>query len=130
MRRDISNSADILDSRDVIKRIAELESDRDSFEPEDGETWPEAFPEEAAELEALEALAKEGEGSADWNHGETLSRDSYFEDYARELADDIGAIKSDAGWPNSFIDWKAAAEALQVDYFNVDFDGVTYWIRG
>jgi len=27
------------------------------------------------------------------------------------------------------IDWKAAARDLQVDYTEVDFDGVSYWIR-
>jgi hypothetical protein len=30
----------------------------------------------------------------------------------------------------SCIDWDQAARELQVDYFDVDFDGVTYWIRG
>jgi hypothetical protein len=128
--REVNNSEDILDSRDVIKRIAELESDRDSFEPDDGETWPDAFPDEAAELAALEALAKEGEGSPDWNHGATLIRDSYFEDYAYQVADDLGAIDGEGHWPVCHIDWKAAAESLQSDYFSVDFDGVTYWIRG
>lgn len=84
---------------------------------------------EREELTSLQALAEDASSSPDWIHGETLIRDSYFEDYARELAEDIGAIKSDAQWPNNCIDWKEAAELLQQDYTSMEFDGITYWIR-
>lgn len=111
---------EIIDSRDVIFWIARLEEteviDR---EPEDQEA-----------LDALYALQEEAEGSPDWQYGETLIRDDYFEDYARELAEDIGAVNPDAAWPLSFIDWEAAADALRSDYFSVTFEGETYWIRG
>ena len=63
-------------------------------------------------------------------HGETLIRDTYFEDYARELAEDIGAINRDASWPNNCIDWEEAASQLQQDYFSVEYGDVIYWIRG
>lgn len=95
-------------------------------------TTAEAGPEpnDATEYRALVALQEEAEYNAsDWTHGATLIRDSYFEEYARQLAEDIGAIDPKAGWPNTFIDWEAAAEALQQDYTQVEFDGVTYWIR-
>jgi hypothetical protein len=87
--------------------------------------------EELLERAALVALAEEAEGYAsDWADGAAvLIRDSYFETYAQELADDIGAINSDASWPNDCIDWERAARELQMDYTAVDFDGVTYWIR-
>jgi len=55
--------------------------------------------------------------------------DSYFEEYAEQLADDIGAIDRDAGWPVCHIDWKAAAEALAQDYTEVTFGGNTYLWR-
>lgn len=132
----IDNSADLLDSRDVIARIEELEASRDAFPEaadttaEGGGTWAEECPEDAAELAVLTALAEEAEGyAADWRHGETLIRDSYFEDYARELAEDIGAVKSDMSWPYTSIDWEQAANELKQDYTSVDFDGVTYWVR-
>jgi len=115
---DISNSEDILDSRDIIKRIEELETEEETLDDDD-----------KAELKALKALAEEAEGCSDWEHGETLIRDSYFEDYARELAEDIGAISGDEQWPLSYIDWTAAADALKSDYTSVEYDGVTYWIR-
>lgn len=58
-----------------------------------------------------------------------LIRDSYFRDYAEELAEDIGAIPENRSWPMFNIDWDAAAKELQMDYSAVDFDGVTYWIH-
>lgn len=138
---DISNADDTIDSRDVIARIEELESDYsdllEAAEGLDGDELREAQAEindwndsEGLELEALRKLAKEGEDYApDWLHGETLIRDSYFEDYAQELAEDIGAINSNATWPNNCIDWERAARELRMDYTSIDFDGVTYWIR-
>lgn len=38
------------------------------------------------------------------------------EDFAQELAEDIGAIPDDAAWPNSYIDWERAARDLFMDY--------------
>ena len=143
-RQDVHNGQDVIDSCDVIARIEELETElRDAYEAED-ETQAEAFPDwlkaaaendahtlqdTAQELQVLFTLQDEASGSPDWRHGETLIRDSYFESYAQELAEDIGAISRDAGWPNNHIDWEAAAEALQQNYTSVEFDGVTYWIR-
>ena len=124
---EISNSDDVIDSRDVIARIDELETEladaHDDSEVDD-------VLDMRAELETLKALADEGANSADdWRHGATLIRDSYFEEFAQQFADDIGAIDRNASWPLSCIDWKQAARELQMDYTSVDFDGVTYWVR-
>ena len=146
----------IIYSRDVIARIEELEAERAALQKTvyewenaigdtDEEDEKQAAAEELgraeidleewdddndAELAALKALADEASGyAADWRHGEALIRDSYFKDYARELAEDIGAINRGATWPNTCIDWDQAASELQMDYSAVDFDGVTYWIR-
>ena len=139
---EICNTDDVIDSRDVIARIEELEGERDSFEIDaeildepgtigDVEVeWAIQNEDDAKELKALTELAEEAEDYAsDWRYGETLIRDGYFEDYARDLAEDIGAIKEDASWPNTYIDWEAASEALKQDYTSVEFDGVTYWVR-
>lgn len=157
MQRTISNSDDVIDSRDVIARIDELESDlqaqheteveagaqtEDDAEegkavvPTEFETWLQdtaddgdhAYNEEASELLILRALAEQCEGYGDWHHGETLIRDSYFERYAEQLAEDTG-IDLNQGWPLNCIDWERAARELQMDYTSVDFDGVTYWMR-
>lgn len=153
-----TNTDDVIDSRDVIARIEELteersdlvtaldeareerndaeDSDEDAIADLDGavtdafdalKDWDE---ENAAELEALTELAERCEGYAnDWKYGATLVRDSYFEDYAQELAEGIGAIDRDASWPYTCIDWERAARELRMDYTSVEFDGVTYWVQ-
>lgn len=133
---DINNDDDIIDSRDVIARIEELQEMRTAWvDWQTGENTEENTPdpfgrEEAEELAALEKLAEQGESYAsDWEHGGTLIRDSYFQEYAERLADDIGAIDKIAGWPLTCIDWEQAARELQSDYTAIDFDGVTYWTR-
>lgn len=131
----MNNFEDIIDSRDVINRISELVDERDEWIDEQeadvvqDEEWAEEYPEESEELDALEALADEASASPDWQHGEALIRDSYFETYAQELAEEIGAVNPSAAWPNNYIDWERAAEALQMDYMRVEFDGIDYWIR-
>ena len=118
MTRTFSNQDDVIDSRDIIARIAELEG-LDTLDSE-----------ETAELATLKALADEAEGYApDWTHGETLIRDSYFQTYAQELAEDCGMLKDTSSWPGRCIDWEQAARELQMDYTAVDVDGITYWIR-
>lgn len=162
MRNRPTNSDDIIDSREVIEAIEELESERESLSDAFDEateaaqeerdrkrprrailralekaedearsalaTWDESA--EAEELKQLQKLANEAEGYAsDWRHGETLIRDSHFEDYAQQLAEDIGAIERNVSWPYTCIDWGRAASELQQDYTAVDFGGVTYWVR-
>lgn len=131
---EITTSDDIIDSRDVIARMGYL---RSFCEDEDGEILtPETAPEDHANIEEIEEYAKlqalcdEAEDYAsDWKYGATLIRDSHFEDYARELAEDTGAVSRDAQWPLQHIDWTAAADELKQDYTSVEFDGVTYWVR-
>jgi hypothetical protein len=139
--REINNSEDIIDSMDIIARIEELESEREDLlseatdDPnieineakENLKAWDGS--EEATELKILKALAEEGESSPDWQCGETLIRESYFKEYAQQLADDIGAIDRNATWPVNCIDWEEAANQLKQDYMEIDFDGVTYLIR-
>lgn len=158
----IDNSADVIDSRDIIARVEWLEELDEASrtcdvcgEPIEAETdspthtdtgdircnsgdgidsvaTPSGEPldeDERHELAALQELAGEADGTPDWTYGETLIRDTYFEDYARELAEDIGAVDPNAGWPAYCIDWERAARELRMDYTAVDFDGVTYWVR-
>lgn len=124
MSKNPTNYDDCIDSRDVIKAIEELE---DTVSQDDIDRLIES--DEATELVALRDLARQGEGCADWLHGEQLIRDSYFVTHAQEMAEEIGAIPDNATWPRNYIDWEKAASALQMDYTSVDFGGVTYWIR-
>lgn len=122
----ISNQDDVIDSRSVIERIEELEAAKEACGDDAMEEWQDEFE---AELTALLALQDEAEGCADWKHGETLVRDSYFKEYAQELAEDCGMIPAGLSWPCTCIDWDQAARELRMDYSAVEFDGVTYWVR-
>lgn len=129
MTNSISNTDEIIDSRDVIARIAELESERDDWEDEDGKEWAEENPDEAEELEKLQAFAEEAEDYAsDWRYGAMLINGDYFTEYCKELLNDIGELPRDL--PDYIvIDWDATADNLKVDYTEVDFDGQTYLVR-
>jgi hypothetical protein len=139
---DVHNGQDIMDSRDVIKALEEMESERQDLldQIEDAEEADDKIDAEKAlrdwdedngeTFEALRAFCEEGEGVAeDWIHGATLIRDDYFTEYAQQFAEDIGAINKHQSWPNTCIDWEEAAGELQSDYSSIDFDGVTYWVR-
>lgn len=188
---EITNSQDVIDSRDVIARIEELEekeaaiasakealTDAEEAETERKQQAEDEFDaieksadpltedeqerfdslsdaldsesdeltaareavteaeddfdsDERDELKQLRELAEEADGYAsDWRHGEVLIRESYFEDYARETAEDMyGKELRDSVWPFSCIDWTEAAEQLQQDYSSVEFGGVTYYVR-
>jgi hypothetical protein len=144
MKNAPDNSMDVIDSKDIIERIEELQAEKEALqeaveeagegiEEEDKITAETALEdwekENGEELKALENLNEEGEGYGDWAHGETLIADSYFTQYAQELAYDIGAVDRNANWPLQHIDWEAAAEELKSDYACISFDGVDYWMR-
>lgn len=125
--REVSNSDDVIDSRDVIARIDELEGMIEDNKEAD-EKDREDLSEEEDELKALKAMAEEGEGYGEWNDGETLIRESYWVEYVEELLKDIGDLPKDIPW-YIVIDWEATAENIGQDYTTLDFDGVTYYMR-
>ena len=125
MTNPIDLTADIIDTRDIISRIEEL----DNLESED------ITHDEVQELVTLKTILKELEGNGgdeqwrgDW-YPITLIRESHFKDYAQELAEDCGMIPADAQWPNNCIDWVQAARELRMDYTSTDIDGVEYFYR-
>jgi hypothetical protein len=115
--------SDILDELDsdahdlplTTAERAELEADAEKFVSLCNELGCDETP---------DGLRQQGE-----NFDPTLIPEDDFEDYARELAEDIGAIDPDASWPLNCIDWAEAARMLAQDYTNVSFDGTDYLIR-
>jgi hypothetical protein len=112
-----------IDSRDLIEL-------RDSLRSELEYTSADSTPSRDELREAIEAIdALEAEGFEDWEYGAFFIREDTFEDYARELAEDIGAIPDDAQWPATCIDWARAARELSVDYSSTRFLGHDYYVR-
>lgn len=143
---------DIIDVRDIIERVEELEEellaafneqqvieddDTETDDPTDGafREWckvtkhPEAS-EYLALCEIIDDLCGNG-GDEQWR-GEwfpvTLISEDYFTEYARELVQDIGDLPRNI--PSYLeIDWDATAENIKVDYSETEIDGKTYYYR-
>ena len=107
---------DTLDSRDIQKDIDNLEEIEERNE------------DEQEELDKLQAF-KDSVDSSEWDSGITFISEEYFEEYARDFAEDIGTISKDTQWPATHIDWDAAASELLIDYVAVELDGITYYYR-
>lgn len=135
-----SNSDDVIDPGDVIEAIEEL-SEGEHIDIAVLAAEALAGSKDADYLLSLVRLATEAADCEDWQYGATLIRDSYFTEYAQELADDLGSFRVrhaydrrqdrdlSSEWPFTCIDWEHAARELQSDYTAVDFGGVTYWVR-
>lgn len=131
MARDISNRDDIIDSRDIVARVEELEGERAAIPEDDAAGADEWDDDNGEELKTLRELVEEINNYAGDNadDGVTLIRADYFEQYARELADDLGLMKAKEEWPYTCIDWEQAANELLQDYTSVSWGGVDYWLR-
>jgi antirestriction protein len=131
----VNLTADIIDIRDIIEQIEVLGSDIEALQDSEQMADQQAADEAEDELQPLTAIMSElaGNGGDEQWRGDwyplTLIRESYFQDYAQELAEDIGAVNRDATWPNNCIDWEQAARELRMDYSAITIDGVTYFYR-
>lgn len=142
---EIHNNMDIINSRDIIKRINELNEDYEDFE-----TWiADATKEEptAEEREELETLLDEFEDwkadygeelyylnqlqeemryNREWEDGLTMIHEDFFEEYCESRCIDVGYISRDfPSW--IVIDWEATAENMKEDYSEVEFNGNIYY---
>lgn len=126
MTRKLDLTADVIDVRDIITRVEELEtvSAPENDEPDD------ASEELIALMSYLDDLRGNG-GDERWRgdwYPVTLIRDSYFQRYAEELCEDIGDVPRDMPI-YLVIDWGATARNIQYDYTSTEIDGATYWYR-
>jgi len=127
---EITNGEDILDTRTIEDRIRYLETDHDDCGEVDSsdDRCPDRI--EHDELQTLRALRDDYSGGEGWLDGSTLIRDSYFKEYAEDMASEITDYDPRrTSWPFTCIDWDKAADDLKMDYTSVDFDGVEYWTR-
>lgn len=150
--RDCNPGDDILDSRDVEERFDDLESDlRQTYlttcdEDEEGEpienppfeAWVEATSKDKDSPHALDCceyieyrdfIQECRDYVSDWRYGAQLIHETYFTDYARQFAEDIGALEGCDRWPATCIDWEQAARELKMDFSSIEFAGNTYYYR-
>lgn len=121
---------DILDVRDIIERYEELEDILAEMDEVDEENHTyDGEQQELAQIESILDRLRGGGGAEKWRgnwYPITLIEDTYFEQYARDLAEDTGATSRDAVWPLTYIDWEQAADALKMDYSSIDIGDFTY----
>jgi hypothetical protein len=150
MSRDVSNTEDIVDSRNIENRIDELEeletavteartaleqasADIDDEDREELESALESaesdFDDDSRdELKILRDL-RDDVSSSEWRHGVTLIRRSYWVEYCEDFCKDIGDIPEEI--PSYIeIDWDKTADNLEADYSTTDWDGIEYLYRG
>lgn len=123
----------VIDSRDIIARLEELQEELDDLESENengsmDEAIREWHDDNDDEYIPLVKLVKECESCADWQYGETLIHRRIFVDYCRERCVDCEYIPENLpAWIE--IDWQKTADNMEQDYTTVDFDGHEYLIR-
>lgn len=105
---------DILDTRDLRKRLEELEDIEEELSVD--------------ELEELEELRDMEAEIPEWQYGELLVNEDDFEEYCEEFLKDIGDLPSDIPWYIE-IDWKETANNIKADYGEIDYQGRTYLYR-
>ena len=82
---------------------------------------------EQEELEELQNLESE---VSEWSYGATLIPEDDWEDYCRQLVEDIGDLPSNLpAYIENNIDWNGVAQDLKADYSEVTYQGETYLVR-
>jgi len=122
---------DIIDIRDIIERIEELESVLET--PVEDGIWGDADRREASqELQTLMTIMDELKGyggdeqwRGDW-YPLTLIRESHFEEAMDEMVADCYEVPKNLP---SFMTITLDYVALQQDYSTVEIDGTTYFYR-
>jgi hypothetical protein len=141
------NYGSILDTRDLEKRIDELEALQDAIKDahdavmcSDSDTREDAKSELHACQQALddeqewetelEELQSARDEIGEWIHGETMIPRDKWEDYCRELVEDCGYLPKDLpGFIENNINWSGVADDLEADYGSLTLDGTDYLYR-
>lgn len=133
-------TADIINVRDIMERVEELEGEMESRD--DAEAGVCIDAELVGERQKLLDILGELHACAsrrfpplrwrgDWYPQQLIAVDNHpsaWTDYVREMLEDCGIIPKDLpAWVH--IDWERTAKDVQVDYTSVDINGRTYFYR-
>jgi len=105
--------SDIFDSRDLLDELKTLDKEYDE-----------------ERIEAIEKLIEEVEKD-NFDMGVTFIRENYWVQYCEDLAYDCGYLdrQDDSNPLHYHIDWQGWADAVEMDYDQIEFDGDTYYWR-
>ena len=66
----------------------------------------------------------------DFEYGVAIIHKNYFEDYCRDLVEDIGDLPGNLpDYIRNNINWEGIADDLMVDYSEAEYNGDTYYFR-
>jgi len=142
MRHTTIDTRDLIERRDELKQQVidafneEFEEEIDKGEIEEVEyyedidftieVFKELWDDEITEIEDIDIL--EEEVGSEFQHGEVLIHEDYFEEYTQDLLEDCGYIPRDLpSWIK--IDWRATANNVKQDYTESGFQGEYYYYR-
>jgi hypothetical protein len=103
--------SDIIDSRDLLDELKTLDKEDDE-----------------ERIEAIEELIEEV-GEDNFEMGVAFIRENYWVQYCEDLAYDCGYLDRQENPLHYHIDWQGWADAVEMDYDQIDFDGDTYYWR-
>lgn len=144
MFKELDLESDVIDLRDIIARVEELEdelqseyqayseSEDDPMEYDDWEYGGDSeeiqeYKELKKILDELKGCGGDEEWRGDW-YPITLIADRYWIDYVEDLVSEIGDLPRDL--PSYLvIDWEATANIIQQDYSNLTIGDEDYWYR-
>lgn len=114
---------DIDEDWDEISDIEDINFDEQEF--------VEANQDEIEEYVAIRNFCNEiSDYCSDFEWGASIIHEDYFEDYCRELVEDIGYLpKNLPEYIENNINWEGVADDLMVDYSEAEYNGDTYYFR-
>lgn len=129
-------TADVIDVRDVIARIEELERELDDdnmpvtraiIDGDDVSRCRYELAQLQAIMDELKGYGGDEQWRGDW-YPLQLIDDCYFTEYTIQLLEDCGDLPRNL--PDYIaVDWERTARNIRVDYSAVEVDGRTYWYR-
>jgi hypothetical protein len=101
----------------------EIDWNDESYNEEDLEEFEDFWWGEKEHIEEIDQI--ESDLGSEFEYGITLVKSEDFEDYTRDLLEDLGYIPKDfPTWIE--IDWKATANNVEQDYTTVSYQGTDY----
>jgi antirestriction protein len=126
MKTQLDLNADIIDVRDIIARVEELEGEMP--DGDNARNWEDAdeYATLTSILEDLQGQGGDEQWRGDW-YPVTLIAESYFIEYAQELVCEVENLGDLPHYVQ--IDWEATARNVAMDYSTVEVDGIEYLFR-
>lgn len=127
IREDLSSTF-LIGLKSIVFEIEKEEREREKEEAKKEKTEDEILAQKMEEFGIDEDLTDACRAYLDAMNVDDLSdfEESYSgkfnndEDFAQDMAENIGAIDMDAKWPNNCIDWEKASSQLMQDYTEQD----------